>query len=317
MDEQFDLRNLPWEVQPATGVGYGRAVSAAVQDFRSMLPEQLLLDGGFGTSLMERGLDIASEPTALWNLTHPEDVLAVHQSFASAGAGALQTNTFGANRLALLGRGAIDVRECNLAAVRLAKEAAGPTTLVVGCIGPSAQIPPPQGDANLIDLEKAFAEQASVLAEGGVDFLHIETMAHPKEMRAALRGSREGAPNLAVVVSMSAKRVGAHYKTTQGFAVKSMIKVAKEERANGVGANCMLSPADMLDLTKMMVAECDVPVFAQPTIAPDGGAPLYPDEFAEGVAALFAAGAVAVGGCCGTGAKDLDSARRRLERGYR
>tara|TARA_R110002096_G_scaffold299503_2_gene494010 strand:+ start:83280 stop:84158 length:879 start_codon:yes stop_codon:yes gene_type:complete len=292
-------------------------VSAAVQDLSSTLPQQLLLDGGFGTSLMERGLDVTNEATASWNLTHPEDVLEVHRSFANAGAGALQTNTFGANRLALAGRGAIDVRECNLAAVRLAKEAASAQTLVIGCIGPTALIPPPQGDANLIDLEEAFAEQASLLAEGGVDFLHIETMAHPKEMRAALRGSREGAPGLAVVVSISARRTAERYKTTQGFSIKSMMKVAREERADGLGANCMLSPADMLNLTKMMVDASEVPVFAQPTIAPDGGAPLYPDEFAEGVAALFEAGARAVGGCCGTGAKDLDSARRRLDRGYR
>jgi 5-methyltetrahydrofolate--homocysteine methyltransferase len=300
-------------------VRYGRGVSAAVQDLRSTLPEQLLLDGGFGTSLMERGLDVTTEATAAWNLTHPEEVLAVHRSFASAGAGALQTNTFGANRLALFGRGAIDVRECNLAAVRLAREAAAEVEgmLVIGCIGPTALIPPPQGDANLIDMEEAFAEQASLLAEGGVDFLHIETMAHPKEMRAALRGAREGAPGLAVVVSMSARRSRDRYKTTQGFSVASMMKVGIEERADGLGANCMLSPADMLDLITMMVAEADVPVFAQPTIAPDGGVPLYPDEFAEGVAALFEAGARAVGGCCGTGATDLDSARRRLNRGYR
>ncbi len=292
-------------------------MSAAAPDLRSILPKQLLLDGGFGTSLMERGLDVTTEATASWNLTHPEDVLAVHRSFVSAGAGGLQTNTFGANRLALAGRGAIDVRECNLAAVRLARESAGENVLVIGCIGPTTQIPPPQGEANLIDLEEAFAEQASFLADGGVDFLHIETMAHPKEMRAALRGAREGAPELAVVVSMSARRTADRYKTTQGFAVESMLKVGLEEQADGLGANCMLSPADMLDLTKMLVAESDVPVFAQPTIAPDGGAPLYPDEFADGVAALFEAGASAVGGCCGTGAKDLDSARRRLDRGYR
>ncbi len=265
---------------------------------------------------MERGLDVATEPTALWNLTHAEDVLAVHQSFAEAGAGALITNTFGANRLALAGRG-IDIRDCNMAAVHLARTAAKPDCLIIGGLGPSTLIPPPQGDASLIDLEESFAEQAALLAEGGVDFLLVETMAHPKELRAAMRGARQGAPSLALVVSVSARVSGERYKTTQGFSVESMLKVAAEERADGVGANCMLGPADMLALTEHMVREFSVPVFAQPTIAPDGGAPLYPDEFAESVAKLFEAGARAVGGCCGTSAKDLDAARRRLERGYR
>ncbi len=314
---QFDLVKMHLEVRPRFLVGYGPDVTEVPRDLRSTLPERLLLDGGFGTSLMERGLDITAEPTALWNLTHPDEVLAVHKSFARAGAGALQTNTFGANRLALAGRGPIDVRECTLAAARLARQAAGDDLLVIGCLGPTTLIPPPQGDANLLELEEVFCEQAALLAEGAVDFLHIETMAHPKEMRAALRGAREGAPNLAVVVSITARRSRERYKTTQGFSIKAMLRVAQEERADGVGANCMLDPAAMLDLTKLMVDEVSVPVFAQPTIAPDGGAPLYPDEFAEGVAQLFAAGASAVGGCCGTSAADIDSARRRMSRGYR
>ncbi len=283
----------------------------------ALLPKQLLLDGGFGTSLMEKGLDIASEPTALWNLTHPEEVLAVHQSFADAGAGALQTNTFGANLLALAGRVAIDVRECNLEAARLARQAAGSELLVIGNMGPSTLTPPPQGDASLIDLEEAFSQQAHYLAEGCVDFLLIETMAHPKELRAALRGARQGAPQLPVVASISARLSGERYTTTQEFSVESMLQVASEEHVDGIGANCMLAPADMLGLTKQMLDTFSVPVFAKPTIAPDGGAPLYHDEFAEGVAKLFEAGARAVGGCCGTGARDIDAAHRRLGRGYR
>lgn len=305
------------EVGGRSRLGYGRAVSEASRDLRSILPAQLLLDGGFGTSLMARGLDVATESTASWNLTHPAEVLAVHRAFVDAGAGAIQTNTFGANRLAMNAQDPGAVRECVLAAASLAQEAASPDTLLMGCMGPSTQIPPPQGDANLIELEAAFSEQASLLAEGGVHFLHVETMVHPKEMRAALRGAREGAPETPVVVSVTVRRHGDRYKTTQGFSLESMLKVALEERADGLGANCLLAPADMLDLTRFMVAELPMPIFAQPTIAPDGGAPLYPDEFAEGVARLFECGATAVGGCCGTSAADIDAARRRLQRGYR
>lgn len=281
------------------------------------LPEHLLLDGGFGTALMARGLDVLAEPTALWNLTRPDEVRAVHRGFALAGAGAIQTNTFVANRLALDARGIGDVRGCNMAAVALAREAAGPEVLVIGNIGPSGQVPPPQGDANLSVLEDTFAEQAASLAAGGVDFLHIETMVHPKEMRAALRGARAGAPELAVVVSIAFRGSGSTYKSTMGFGIDSMLAVAIEEKADGIGANCMLSPFDMVPVIEHIVSRVDVPVFAKPTIAPDGGAPLYPDEFAEGVARLFSVGARAVGGCCGTSFKDIDCARRRMDRGYR
>lgn len=283
----------------------------------SHLPERLLLDGGCGTSLIARGLDVLAEPTALWNVTHPDEVRAMHQGFVDAGSGAIQTNTFVANRLVLNAHGISDVRGCNMAAAAVARDAAGSEAYVIGNIGPSGKIPPPQGDANLSILEETFAEQAAALAEGGVDFLHIETMVHPKEMRAALRGSRVGAPHLPVVVSIACRAAGASFKTTMGFALESMLAVAMEEKAEGVGANCMLTPMLMLPLIELIAARVDVPIFAKPTIAPDGGAPLYPDEFAEGVAKLFAVGARAVGGCCGTSFQDIECARRRIDRGYR
>lgn len=282
----------------------------------STLAKELVLDGGCGTFLIAHGLDVRVESTAQWNLSHPEEVLNLHRSFVEAGAGAIQTNTFGANSLALAHHD-VDVRACNQAAVALAKEAvSGTEVLVIGNIGPSGQIPPPQGDAKLVELEDSFAQQALLLAESGVDFLHIETMAHPKEMRAALRGVRMGAQDLAVVVSMSCRAVGDGFVTTMGFPWESMLAVASEEKADGVGANCMLTPDDMAPLIEQIVAKVEVPVFAKPTVAPDGGAPLYPDEFADGVAKLFGLGASAVGGCCGTAAKDIDCAVRRVARGY-
>lgn len=267
-----------------------------------------------GTSLMARGLDLGAEATALWNLSHPTEVRDVHRAFVAAGAQALQTNTFGANRLALRRFERDDVREHNLAGAALGREAAAEREdiWVIGNIGPSGQVPPPQGDADLVELEDAFAEQALALAEGGVDFLHAETLSHPKELRAVMRGCLQGAPGLPLVVSISCRRVGTQYKTTLGFAAESLIAVAVEEKAAGVGANCMLTPGDLSQLISTIVQKTDVPVFAKPTIAPDGAAPLYPEEFAEGALALFSLGAAAVGGCCGTSAADIEAAARRL-----
>ena len=304
---QIDLKCL----QNSRSVRYGRRVSQA-PSYLDNLPARLVLDGACGTSLIARGLDVRVEPTALWNLTRPDQVLAMHKSFVEAGAGALQTNTFVANRLSLGAYGIEDVRGCNRAAVEVAREAAGESTYLIGSMGPTGKIPPPQGDASLVELEDTFAEQAQSLAEGGVHFLHVETMVNPKELRAALRGARAAAPSLPVVASMACRRSAEGFKTTLGFSVESMILVAMEEKADGIGANCMLAPEDMIPLIQEMVAKSSVPVFAKPTIAPDGGAPLYPDEFAQGVLQLFEAGARAVGGCCGTNAKDIACAVQRL-----
>ncbi len=284
----------------------------------SFLPEELLLDGGCGTFLIARGLDVKTESTAMWNCSHKEEVRALHTGFVEAGVGAIQTNTFAGNSIALASRGISDVRSCNLAGVELAQEAARATegVLVIGNIGPTGLTPPPQGDANLFELEDCFAQQSAILLEGGVDFLHVETMAHPKEMRAALRGIQMGAAKLPVVISMSCKQAGDTYKTTLGFSVDSMLAVAREEVVHGVGANCMLAPMEMVGLIRYMVERTELPIFAKPTAAPDGIAPLYPDEFSDGVASLFKAGARAVGGCCGTSTRDMDCAVRRMKRGY-
>lgn len=278
------------------------------------LPSRLVLDGGVGTALLARGLDLAEEPPEAWNLRHPDAIMQVHRQFADAGAGAIQTNTFGANRMRLATTGREDqVGVLNRAGVQLAREAVPRGVLVVGSMGPTGAVPPPEGDADLIELEEVFADQAAALSDSQIDLLHLETFYHPKELRAALRGCRAGAGGVPVVASFSCGRVGAGYASVLGFPPDALLSVAIEERAEGVGINCSLVPADMLALVERLVARAQVPVFAKPVVAPHQGAPLYPQEFAAGALALFDAGARAVGGCCGTGPADVAALKNTLD----
>jgi methionine synthase I (cobalamin-dependent) len=269
--------------------------------------------------LVAKGLELSRQPPEVWNLEQPDEVRDIHDAFYRAGAMAVHTNTFGANRMRLRAYGLENlVKAANQRGALLALEARPPGGLVIGSLGPTGSLPPPEGDADLIELEDTFAEQAMYLAEGGVDFLHVETLYHPKEARAALRGCRFGAPELPVVASISCRQGNGGYLTHIGFSAEQIIQVLAEERADGVGVNCSMAPADMLDLVAAVADIVNAPIFAQPTIAPDGQAPLYPAEFASGVTSLFAAGARAVGGCCGTSAQDVQlayaamTARHRL-----
>lgn len=274
----------------------------------------VLLDGGMGTALSGRGLDTRSDSTAAWNHTHPDVVAAVHQAFVEAGADAIHTNSFAANPWQLgtdLDSDAF-IR-ANKRAAEIALESAG-GSLVIGDIGPSGALPPPEGDADLNVLEEVFAVQAAVLAEAGVDFLHVETLYHPKEARAAVRGCRVGAPDLPVVASMACRRGSTGVVTVAGLPWRGVLRAALEEGADGVGVNCSMTPREMRPLIEALIREVgDRPVFAQPTIAPDGGPPLYPGEFAAGLLDLVAVGARAVGGCCGTSPHDIASARLSLD----
>ncbi|HCV26128.1 MAG TPA: bifunctional homocysteine S-methyltransferase/methylenetetrahydrofolate reductase, partial [Candidatus Latescibacteria bacterium] len=61
--------------------------AARLQDDRP-----LLFDGGFGTQLFARGVELPN--SALANRSHPEAVVDVHRAYVTAGAEVIETNTF-------------------------------------------------------------------------------------------------------------------------------------------------------------------------------------------------------------------------------
>ena len=56
------------------------------------------LDGGMGTLLQKAGLPLGELPER-WNLTHADEVQAIHTAYFDAGSHVVATNTFGANCL--------------------------------------------------------------------------------------------------------------------------------------------------------------------------------------------------------------------------
>lgn len=280
------------------------------------LPPRAVLDGAMGTELIARGLRLGADCPEAWNEQHPGEVRAVHEGYFAAGSDAVQTNTFGGTRLRLGLHGrAAEVRALNVAAGVLAREVRPTGRFVIGVIGPTGAIPPPEGNADVVELEDCFAEQAAALAEAGADLLHVETMYHPKEARAAVRGARAGAPGLAVVGSMTCRLTAAGYLTPLGFAPERMLAAYLEEDADGVGVNCTLSPVDMVELVRAIRARTDRPIFAKPTAAPPGRSVLLPEDMGSGARALFAAGATAVGGCCGAGPVHVAAVRNAADAG--
>lgn len=292
-------------------------MSPAAPSIDELIPSGTLLDGALGTELIARGLDPRKTAPESWNVDAADRVRDVLARYVHAGSNAIQTNTFGANRVRLARFGLDErVADFNRAAVALARDvvrSSGTRCAIIGSVGPSGLTPPPEGKAHLGDLEAAFAEQARALAGAGVDLLHLETLYHPKEARAAVRGCRLGAPGTPLVASFTARSEHGAYSTPLGYAVEAMTTVFFEESVDGIGVNCSLSPNDMIPLVAVLRSQTSLPVFAKPTIAPTGAAPLLPEEFADGCIALLEAGATAVGGCCGAGPADIAAARAALD----
>src|SRR6516225_4534928 len=102
--------------------------------------QTLVCDGAMGTMLHAAGAALDRSLPEL-NLSDPGLVSTIHESYLSAGADIIQTNTFGANRLWLGDHGFPDkVDEINRAGVRIARAAAGRAgrpVLVAGSVSPA------------------------------------------------------------------------------------------------------------------------------------------------------------------------------------
>ncbi len=263
----------------------------------------LLADGATGTNYQDMGIAPGVAPEE-WVFDAPERVAELHRRFAEAGSEIVLTCSFGGSPLRLedgplAGRAA----ELNLCAAKVAREAVGDDVLVGGSMGPTGQLPDPFGPLTQEQCAAAFAEQASALAEGGVDFLVLETFFAREEAMWAIEGV-QSASDLPLVVSFSFDQ---GTRTMMGLGPADVVEAIAPLGVAALGANCGRSLAD----TDVLVSEFFDAGLALPLwIKPNAGVPkvegdrvVYeagPEDLAAHVAEYVKRGARVVGGCCGS-----------------
>ncbi len=266
--------------------------------------EVLLADGAWGTEFHRRGL-MQGNPSDEWNLSHPEMVREVTREYLEAGATVILTNTFGASRIRLEQHGLADrAHAINLAAARIAREVVGSHAVVAGDLGPCGRLLA-LGETTTEELYDAFAAQAAALAEGGVDWIVVESMMDAGEMAAAVRAAVR-TTGLPVVASMTYNRSARGFRTMMGDTVERCVSLAETEGAAIIGANCGTGIEDYVPLAPELRRLTQRPVWIKANAGVphlEGGRvvfPLGPAEYASYVPALVAAGVDVIGGCCGT-----------------
>lgn len=254
----------------------------------------VLMDGAMGTELRRAGLR-GDECGELWNLAHPERVLAIHRAYVEAGAQVTLTNTFQANAEALNRWGLAEkISEIFRAGVRLAR-IANPDGFVLADVGPARH----RSDREM----KTIVEEARQ-----ADALLLETFSDPGEAAelAALALDR-GIP-LLLAFTFHRPRLAEPVCTFKGFSANECARCAAAMKASALGVNCGrdLNLADYVEILRVYRNESPLPLFVRPNAGTPrqvGDSLVYPryaHEMAEWLPRFVDAGVCMVGGCCGT-----------------
>ena len=271
---------------------------------RLLDPSQVVVfDGAMGTMLYARGVFINQSYDEL-NLRAPDLVRGVHEAYVRAGAEAIETNSFGANRLKLAQYGLeAQTVELNRAAARLAREAASDDVLVAGAVGPLGVRLEPFGPTGKDDARAIFAEQLRALTEGGVDVFLFETFGDLAEMEQAILAARDVDASKPVMAQMT---VGGDNRTPYGASVEDVVRTLDALGADVIGLNCSVGPQAILEAIECMAPLTTRKLSAMPNAGMPrdvGGRSMYmasPEYMASYARHLIQAGAKIVGGCCGT-----------------
>ncbi len=315
----------------------------------------LILDGATGTMIQRHKLDEAGfrgERFADWPsdvrgnsdllvLSRPDIVHEIHDAYLAVGADIIETNTFGATRVAQADYGMEElVYEMNVEGARLAREKADEWTaktpddvqgstsaagdrmsgaakprFVAGVLGPTnrtASISPDVNDPGKRNIDfdtlvEAYKEAIRGLVDGGSDLFLIETIFDTLNAKAAVFALEsyfeETGTRLPVMISGTI--TDASGRTLSGQTAEAFYNSLRHARPISFGLNCALGPAELRQHIDELSGLAECAVSAHPNAGlPNafGGYDLTPEDMAAHIREWADAGFLnIVGGCCGTG----------------
>jgi 5-methyltetrahydrofolate--homocysteine methyltransferase len=290
----------------------------------------LIKDGAYGTSIQARKLqsadycgplDLMKDQRGnndLLNITRPDVVRSICESFADAGAEILATNTFNANAISQADYGAEAlVTKINLEAARITREVAdrdGKQRWVAGALGPTNKTlslspnvnDPAFREVDFDQVKAVYRGQIDALAEGGVDFVLIETIFDTLNAKAAVMATLEAEQDLGrelpLMISMTLTDLSG--RNLSGHTVEAFWASMRHARPVTIGLNCSFGAAQLRPHLGALAALADTLVMAYPNAGLPNELGEY-DEAAEQTAAQVRDWAESglvniVGGCCGT-----------------
>jgi len=158
----------------------------------------LIGDGGMGTELQNRGVEVPSHIDNIWSalalLDNPEVIKQIHLDFIQAGAQFIIANNYAVTQ-PILKRANLShkLEELTLKSIQIAKEAiqeSGKEILLAASLPPLETSYRSDLILSINSMNSMYAELTSIM-EGKVDIIICETMSHSKEARSALSSIQE------------------------------------------------------------------------------------------------------------------------------
>ena len=309
--------------------------SAAAALFREQAAKRILVtDGAFGTMVQAYNLDEAAYRGSidtgfdqkgnndLLSLTRPDIVREITDAYLAAGSDIVCTNTFNANRISQGDYGAEHlVRDLNIASATIARDAAdaaakatGVPRFVAGALGPTNKTLSLSPDVNdpgfraitFDELKDVYLAEVLALAEGGVDFILIETIFDTLNAKAGIFATLEAQEQLGrelpLMISFTmTDRTG---RNLSGHSIESFWASVRHARPLTIGVNCSFGAPDLRPHVQVLSGVADTLLMAYP----NAGLPNELGEYDE--QPVTTAGFMrewadqglvnVVGGCCGT-----------------
>ncbi len=260
----------------------------------------------------------------LLSLTRPDVISDIHEGYLSAGADIIETNTFGATRVAQADYKLEELAyEMNLASARLARQACDKFSspekprFVAGAFGPTpktASISPDVNDpgarnVSFDELRAAYLEQARGLFDGGSDLFLVETIFDTLNAKAALFAIEEffDASGERLPVIISGTVTDASGRVLSGQTVSAFWASVRHIQPLAIGLNCALGAAlmkpyiqELAKIAQGTYISC-YPNAGLPNPMSDTGFDEKPVDTARLIHEFAKEGLVnIVGGCCGT-----------------
>jgi 5-methyltetrahydrofolate--homocysteine methyltransferase len=264
-----------------------------------------------GDRFKDHPRDLAGDPDLL-NITRPDLVLDIHRQYFAAGADIATTNTFTATSIGQADYGLEGhVHELNVAGARLARQAADEAGgFVAGSVGPlnvTLSLSPHVDDAafrthTFDQVRDAYAEQIRALAEGGVDFLLIETIFDTLNAKAAIAAAVDEAPELPLWLSFTA--IDRSGRNLSGQTVDAFWLSVEHANPFIIGVNCSLGATEMRPFVEELSRVAPTWVACHPNAGLPNEFGAHDEQPADTSRFLheFARDGLVniVGGCCGT-----------------